>query len=194
MREALRAYYDMGQEALLEFPKKYAPHGQFAPFAARFDVEPDTLRKARAFARLFSAKDLEAVLHPEGQPVSWAHVRLLVSVNTREERMQLVREILRNGWTARQLAAEIVHRRPGGRTRLGRRRRILTVPEGEKQALLLAATREYLATIAPQELAEMQLKESSEENLEQLLTRVMKHARRLRDQARVAGGTSLEGP
>jgi hypothetical protein len=101
----------------------------------------DTLRKARAFARAYSSRDLEQLCNrrrPNGLPLQWGHVVALLSVQNNQKRKEFERLAADQGWTAPLLRAEIrklyVKR---SQTGAGRRVEIAKNPKAILQQILV---------------------------------------------------------
>jgi hypothetical protein len=81
-----------------------------------------TLRQARRFGEVYTEEQLEALLKlrtPEGLPLGWSHVQVLISVGSAARRRDLQRKAAAQGWSVRELRAEVY--RIQGRRSLGGR-------------------------------------------------------------------------
>ena len=111
----IRKYYAYGQRALAASPK--GVEAGIQQLAAEAGVSLDLIRKARAFAKLYDERALEELLRlrtPRGLPLSWPHVRHLVTVEDADRRAALARQAAAGGWTIRELkdAAEALRGGP----------------------------------------------------------------------------------
>jgi hypothetical protein len=140
----IRAWYDLGKEIL-----RNANHaGGVADMIRRLNEElgykGDMVQKAVAFARNYSAEDLEELCRlktPGDKPLTFSHVRRLLS-REKKERLRLQRRAAKGGLSHEKLANVIA-------TNRGQ-----TVPSGRKPAVptdlttaleqLLARTGEWL--------------------------------------------------
>ncbi|WZO96053.1 hypothetical protein EP7_003028 [Isosphaeraceae bacterium EP7] len=118
----LRAWYELGR-------LNPAGPGELAAGARKLglarEIGPATLRKARQFARTYSASELEALLAQRtgrGKALRWCHVRELVAVEDRGVRAELERQVASRGWSVRELREEIRRARGGGRGSEGGRK------------------------------------------------------------------------
>ena len=70
-----------------------------------------TMRQACRFAKLYASekdlKELCALRRPNGLPLQWGHVPLLLTVKDQSERREFQQRAADEGWTAPQLYAEI---------------------------------------------------------------------------------------
>src|SRR4051812_671161 len=116
----LRHLHAVGREALARFPVGAAiDPDTIHEIAAREGLRHDNMQRARQFARSYSEKDLEELCRlrtPGGMPLSWGHVRRLVSVPSKAKRSALQKRSAREGWTAAQLS-EVIQREVVGRKR-----------------------------------------------------------------------------
>lgn len=73
-------------------------------------ISADNARKARKFAELFTPDDL-AACYPQrggvGKPLTWTHIRHLVSVDAEKARRKLIRAAVDEGWAVSRLSREI---------------------------------------------------------------------------------------
>jgi hypothetical protein len=84
-------------------------------------MDAGVLHKLRKFAATFGGEELAhlvGVRRPDGRPLAWSHVRLLLEVTDRGDRARLVGEAAAGGWTATRLRAA-VREAKGGRPRRG---------------------------------------------------------------------------
>src|SRR4051812_13052446 len=138
----LRHLHAVGREALARFPVGAAIDPDTVhEIADREGLRLDNMQRARQFARTYSEKDLEDLCRlrtPGGMPLSWGHVRRLVSIPNKAKRAALQKRSAREGWTAAQLSdviqREVVgrKRRYGGRPFTAPR----TLEEGLRQVVL----------------------------------------------------------
>ena len=106
----LRAYHSRGRD-IEDYVSEY---GKFANKALRdrFKVSQQQLSKARAFARGYTGKQLEALCAARnantGSPLHWAHVIQLLVLNKRQRlRASLQSKAVKEGWSVRRLQAEV---------------------------------------------------------------------------------------
>src|SRR4051812_2719592 len=100
----LRHLHAVGREALARFPVGAA----FDPetiheIADREGLRLDNMQRARQFARSYSEKELEELCRLRtagGMPLSWGHVRRLVSIPNKAKRSALQRRGAEEGGTA----------------------------------------------------------------------------------------------
>ena len=123
--EKIRKYYAVGTQVLQGLDDGQRYDGKtVAEAAARLGTEGDSVRKAREFARAYTPAQLEELCGlrtPDGEPLTWSHVRWLIQVKDPVDRSELQAGAAREGWSSRQLGAEVRRRRggktaPGGRT------------------------------------------------------------------------------
>src|SRR4051812_31018170 len=116
----LRHLHAVGREALARFPVGAAIDPDTVhEIAEREGLRLDNMQRARQFARTYSEKDLEDLCRlrtPGGMPLSWGHVRRLVSIPNKAKRAALQKRSAREGWTAAQLS-EVIQREVVGRKR-----------------------------------------------------------------------------
>ncbi|MFC1596742.1 DUF1016 N-terminal domain-containing protein [Planctomycetota bacterium] len=93
----------------------------FEQLAAALGWNSKTLRDCQRFVKTFDKREFQSLLD---QPVNWAHVRLLLSIPTRPERKQLLDATVQNGWTADDLAREIIRLKGNRREGSGRGRAV----------------------------------------------------------------------
>jgi phage pi2 protein 07 len=71
---------------------------------------------ALRFVRTFTPEQLEglcALVLPNGDPVTWNHVRTLLEVKGVDQRQELLERTVDEGWTCTQLAQQIKNREDG---------------------------------------------------------------------------------
>src|SRR4051812_44813865 len=138
----LRHLHAVGREALARFPVGAA----FDPetiheIADREGLRLDNMQRARQFARSYSEKDLEELCRLRtagGMPLSWGHVRRLVSIPNKAKRSALQRRAAKEGWTAAQISEAILREVVGRRRQNGGRPFAAprTLGEGLRQVVL----------------------------------------------------------
>lgn len=116
MASKLRDNYQLGKEANRESKKNGVSTQQFAEDRG---LSEHTVRKLRAFARAYNARELSelcALRRPNGLPLHWGYVIYLLAAaaaaeaqgkNGKEVRSHFAREVESHGWTAPQLYAAI---------------------------------------------------------------------------------------
>ena len=112
----LRRYHHLGQPG---DPKK---RRSTVELAAKSGIGVNTAFKARAFARLYTQSELDALCRrrrPDDLPLNWAYVPYLLTVKDKRQRAQFEMQAAKLGWTAPELYAEIrrklpTQRKPGG--------------------------------------------------------------------------------
>jgi hypothetical protein len=77
------------------------------------------IRMALRFVRTFTPEDLErlcALVLPGGEPLTWSHVRVLLTVDDATRQQELLERTAAEGWTCTELAREIknLEDRPAG--------------------------------------------------------------------------------
>jgi len=73
------------------------------------------IRLALRFVRAFSREQVEqlcTLVLPNGDPLTWSHVRCLLGVKEREQRKELLERTVQEGWSCTQLAEQIVEGQP----------------------------------------------------------------------------------
>jgi len=132
----LRRYYELGQRA-----SDTAPDGtpktpeSLKDLAAEAEVQEDTIRKALKLATTYTAEELDELLtlrDPDGEPLNWYLVRVLLQVKDKAERSNLQAKAAEEGWSRRDLWAEVQARQGGKKSPGGRR---FAVPESPQQVL-----------------------------------------------------------
>ena len=116
----LRHYHRLGSQS--NQPKN--PALTSAKLADNMRLNVSTMRKARAFARLYSTKELDqlcALRRPSGLPLQLGHVLYLLTVEDKKARTALQRQAATEGWTSPELYAEIRRHHRGGPRRQGGR-------------------------------------------------------------------------
>jgi hypothetical protein len=114
--------------------------------AQEHGINEVTLRKARAFAREYSAADFKEfrdLRRPNGQPLHWGYVPYLLLAESKTHRKALQRQVVEYGWTPPQLYAEIRRQRPEPKRRGGRPLKNPSSP-GHALTQLIAAARLWL--------------------------------------------------
>ena len=145
----LRAYHALGREALARDPEGAAPDPATArELAAKKKYGLGTVQEARRFARTYPAGDLEELLRlrsPAGTPLSWGHVRQLISIPGKRARETMAKQAAREGWTARRLVSAIQGEVVGRKRRSGGGRRF-AAPRSPEEGLrqVAAHTGEWL--------------------------------------------------
>jgi hypothetical protein len=123
----IRKYYNFGKRARDVFPEGAKQDSRtIRQLATEAGVSPDLIRKARVFARLYDEPALEDLLRlrtPVGMPLSWSHIRHLLTVENAARRAELARQAAEAGWKIRELKDAAEALRGGPRSRGGRRRR-----------------------------------------------------------------------
>jgi hypothetical protein len=167
----VRWYYSVGREVLARSPGDRAPVGLILHIAEERGIGQDDVRKARAFARLFAERDVERLI-TGAYPIRWSHIRLLVSIADRSERMDWARRIQHERLSKQRfqdaLAQSRPRRAPPG---AGRPRTILELSRGEQEMRLIRASREFLVA------AEQPADALDEADLRKLLRLVIRAAR-----------------
>ena len=121
LSESLQRYYRIGMEAEALSDDKEALRKLAAKFAKRYELKSksDHLLKARRFVQRLSSRQCLKLLARNckltGKPLSWSHVRHLVSVADAARRYQLLEDTVQNSWITTQLIDAIQVRE--GRTR-----------------------------------------------------------------------------
>lgn len=108
LSKSLQRYYRVGLRALeLEFHDK---HG-LRKLAKKYRINSDCLLKARRFVERLSDSASLALLcqkrEKQGTPLSWVHVRHLVSVKDDARRFQLLQDAVGLSWSTVQLIETI---------------------------------------------------------------------------------------
>src|SRR3954469_12398076 len=89
----LRHLHAVGREALARFPVGAAiDPGTIHEIAEREGLRLDNVQRARQFARTYSEKELDELCrlrNPGGMPLSWGHIRRLVSIPNKARRSAL---------------------------------------------------------------------------------------------------------
>ena len=121
MSERLQRYYRFGMEAEALSDDKEASRNLAAKYAKKYKLKigSDHLLKARRFVERLSNRECLKLLAQNceltGKPLSWSHVRHLVSVADAARRYQLLKDTVQNSWITTQLIDAIQVRE--GRTR-----------------------------------------------------------------------------
>lgn len=135
----LRKYYKLGRRASDTSPdgtpRKPEPLKKLAEEAGV--KSQDTIRKALKFATTYSdgeLKELLALRDPDGEPLSWYLVRVLIQVKDKAQRAELQGRAVREGWSRQDLWDEI-NARQGGPRRIPKGGRKFALPRNPEQAL-----------------------------------------------------------
>ena len=121
LSESLQRYYRFGMEAEALSDDREALRKLAAKFSKKYKIKSksDHLLKARRFVQRLSTKECLELLAQNceltGKPLSWSHVRHLVSVANAARRYQLLKDTVQNSWITTQLIDAIQVRE--GRTR-----------------------------------------------------------------------------
>src|SRR5262249_32511365 len=70
------------------------------------------IRSALRFVQTFTSQDLDrlcALVLPKGEPLTWTHVRALLTVEDATRRQALLEKTAAEGWTCTELARQILH-------------------------------------------------------------------------------------
>jgi len=125
IEEEVRTWYRRGQQVLGLSDEGTKGVGRaMNQLVAEAGTNPATLRRARQFARVYTEKQLDALLKlrtPEGLLLGWSHVQELIAVGSPAERARLQRLAASGGWTVRRLKAEVQRLHGGKRSRGGRK-------------------------------------------------------------------------
>lgn len=125
IEEDVRAWYRRGQQVTGLSGEGARDVGRgMQTLAIEAGTNPATLRRARQFARVYTEKQLDALLKlrtPEGLPLGWSHVQELIAVEDRASRAGLQRRAAGEGWTVRKLKAEVQKIHGGKRSKGGRK-------------------------------------------------------------------------
>ncbi len=101
MVDRLRQQHALGMKALHSQDKGIST----GDFAAEHPFSPHTMRKFKAFARHYSAADLEVLCRgrrPNGLPLHWGYVPILLAIEGKHgtgQRRKFQKLALENGWT-----------------------------------------------------------------------------------------------
>lgn len=112
----LRQYHRLGQTS---DPAKIK---STVDLAVEYGIGVNTAFKARAFARLYTQRELNALCglrRPDDLPLNWAYVPYLLTVKDKRQRAQFEKQAAKRGWTAPELYAEIRRKRPNERKAAG---------------------------------------------------------------------------
>ena len=115
----LRAYHQIGTVVAGVVPGTTVyGENRFAELAEAIGRQASWLHKLRAFAKGYTKRDLNE-LCKLAEYVSWSHVVLLLSVDNKQKRAALQRQIEKNAWSKedlrRAMKAQAVERHAGGR-------------------------------------------------------------------------------
>ena len=115
----LRTYHSLGLRA-----NQSTGDRTTRQFGEQHKLNIETMRKARAFARLYSKREFNelcSLRRPNGLPLQWGHVTFLLTVVDKPLRTDLQRRAAEEGWTAPELYSDIRRRQSGGPRRQGGR-------------------------------------------------------------------------
>ncbi len=121
LSKSLQRYYRFGTEAEALSDDREALRKLAAKFSKKYKIKSksDHLLKARRFVQRLSSRECLKLLAKNckltGKPLSWSHVRHLVSVANAARRYQLLKDTVQNSWITTQLIDAIQVRE--GRTR-----------------------------------------------------------------------------
>ena len=82
--------------------------------AEELKTNPNTLRKQRQFAKLYSISEfneLGRLRRSDGMPLHWGHVVFLITVSKKKNRRRLQRQAVAEDWSAAQLLQMIRNER-----------------------------------------------------------------------------------
>lgn len=100
--EILRRYYDLGRKFLKAYPSGRSPHGAIPAFATANGVSQDEVQKAKRFRQLFTERDFRMIAAPKhGTPLGWGIVRKLLTIENRDDRMEIAKAASAEGMTVR---------------------------------------------------------------------------------------------
>lgn len=139
MTDNLRRLHRLGQEANSD-PKKLSTD----EFAAAHGVNPHTMRKARAFARAYTQRDLDKLCRlrrPSGLPLHVGYLNYLLSIPEKRDREAMAHQAASEGWSAADLYAAIRRKCPQRRCDHGRRMSIPASPTAGLSRLAADADR-----------------------------------------------------
>jgi hypothetical protein len=105
MVDYIRMRYQRGRDALEAEPEMATKQ-----FASNQNVPLQEIRRDKQFARLFSAEEVELVCQlrtPRGMPLQTGHVKKVLSIADRKERMRWLTKAAEEGWTADVLSKQI---------------------------------------------------------------------------------------
>jgi hypothetical protein len=114
----LREYHRLGQECNLLPTRK-----ERREFADQQAISQTTIRKVRAFAREYTAKELDELCRlrkPDGMPFHFGYIPYLLCCHGKKDRQRLQRIAAENGWTAPEVHTAIRQMRGGRRGGGGR--------------------------------------------------------------------------
>src|SRR5689334_8856773 len=92
-RIKLRNYHRLGQRTNEQFPGEKFPRGMIEYWAQQNNVGVDDVRKARLFAEIFEEQEIDSLLMDADWPVSWSHMRMLLSIRLKAERLAWINRI-----------------------------------------------------------------------------------------------------
>jgi len=142
----LRRYHAVGLEAVSRSTStkgKYSP-GVALELAANHGFQRDTVDKARRFAELYSAEELDELCGqrgPDGSVLGWGHVAQLLRVRNSRSRKALQRKAVKEAWSSRQLSAEISRR--FGKKSSGGRKPIAAKSSGDVRHQILTRCEQW---------------------------------------------------
>ena len=113
---SLRSRYELGQQVLElyrdETNNKARVYGRGAidRICKILHWDDGLIRLSLRFAQSYTPQQVEEMcscLLPNGQPLSWSHVRCLVTVEDKKQRQMFLDQTLEEGWTCTELAREM---------------------------------------------------------------------------------------
>jgi hypothetical protein len=119
---ALKRFYAIGRKSLDKYPGGVG-YGGMDEEAARHGLSAELLRKARSLADVYTREDLDAACEladQKGFPLGVSHVIRLLTVE-KSARTRLQKKMIEQGWSKRQLDAEIRKRFGNRNPTAGRR-------------------------------------------------------------------------
>jgi len=114
----LREYHRLGQECNLLPTRR-----ERREFADQQAISQTTIRKVRAFAREYTAKELDELCRlrkPDGMPFHFGYIPYFLCVHRKTERQRIQRKAAEAGWTAPEVHAAIQQTHGGRRGGGGR--------------------------------------------------------------------------
>ena len=101
----LRRHYHRGQQ-VMGLLKTMRP----AEVAEKLKTNPNTLRKQRQFAKLYSKSEFNELCRlrrSDGMPLHWGHVVFLITVADKKNRQRLQHQAVQEDWAAQELLQKI---------------------------------------------------------------------------------------